>query len=112
MDHEESKEHSTSGGGPYTSAMTLQRAVQLGEYQPDYLSRFPEWVTMSRYVQLRFIREGMRSRKPQLMTQYAVLFNVLHFSEKTAELEPKLNHILDLVKQVDADEEYYLSQYV
>jgi hypothetical protein len=46
------------------------------------------------------------------MTQYAALFNIPNYSQKADELEPKLNHILDLVRQVDKDEEYYLANYV
>ena len=88
---EASKEKGSSGGGsPSIGHMTLQKAVELGE----------------------FIRTGLRNRKGQLMTQYASLFNVLNYSQKAVELEPKLNHILDLVRQVDIDEEYYLANYV
>lgn len=97
---------------PSIGTMTLERAVQLGEYEPEYLSQFPEWTVLSKYVQLQYIREGIRNRKRSLMTQYSALNNTLHFSTKAAELEPKLNHIMDLIKQLDRDEEHFLSSYV
>lgn len=111
-EHEGSKEHGSSGGGTSTGRLTLQRAVDLGEYKPEILARYSDWHLLSRHGQLQFIRKGIHNRKAQLMTQYAELFNVLDFSEKRTELEPRLNHILDLVKEVDRDDEYYLAHYV
>ncbi len=110
---EASKERGSSGGGsPSTGQMTLQKAVELGEYKPEVLSQYGDWSLLSKHGQLQFIRTGLRYHKGQLMTQYAALFNIPNYSQKADELEPKLNHILDLVRQVDKDEEYYLANYV
>lgn len=111
MESEATKEKGSSGVGP-AGGITLQKAVELGEYKPEYLGKFPEWKLLSKHAQLQLIRQGIRNRKTQLMNQYASLFNVLDFRLKKPELEPRLNHILELVKQVDMDEEYFLAHYV
>ncbi len=47
---EEKKEPGKSSSIPYAaSSMTLQKAVDLGEYHPDFLANFPEWHTLSRH---------------------------------------------------------------
>ena len=110
---EATKERGSSGGGGGSAGfMTLQKAVELGEYKPEVLSQYSDWKLLSKHGQLQFIRTGLRYHKGQLLTQYASLFNIPNYSLKADELEPKLNHILDLVKEVDRDEEYYLANYV
>ena len=62
--------------------MTLQGAVELGEYKPEYLATFPEWHTLSRHVQFQFIREGLDNRRKQLTVQWAEINNILDFRLK------------------------------
>ncbi len=46
----EDLEASQPGGAPTkaTSGITLQRAIDMGEYDPSYLATFAEWHEMSR----------------------------------------------------------------
>ena len=42
--------------------MTLQKAIELGEYDPDYLAQFAEWSSLSRHSQFELIRQALRNR--------------------------------------------------
>lgn len=110
MESIEQEKVSSSGGA--TGQITLQRAIALGVYKPGDLSKFPDWHVLSAHGQLQLIREGIRNHKSQLLSQYAAIFNTLDFSLKKDTLESKMNHVLELVKQVDRDEEHYLTTYV
>ena len=71
-------------GKPLKAAptMTLQKAVDLGEYDPDYLSIFPEWGQLSRHVQWQMVREALHNRRKQLMVQWAEVANQPDLSKK------------------------------
>lgn len=68
---------------------TLQKAIEMGEYHPEFLSTFPEWHTFPRHVQFQYIREALENRNRQLLTQWAEISNFLDFSKK-----PHLNEAL------------------
>ncbi len=86
-----------TGGSPKSSpSMTLQQAVDLGEYNPEFLSTFPEWHTLSRHVQFQYIRKALDNRHKHLIVQYAEINNMLDFR-----LKPHLNEALkNLEKQI------------
>lgn len=90
------------GGKPVQKGqkMTLQKAVDLGEYDPSYLSTFPEWHTLSKHVQFQFIKTGLENRRKQLLMQYAEISNVLDFRLKP-ELKETLNNIHKQIKMLD-----------
>ena len=90
--------------------MTLQKAVDLGEYQPEYLATFPEWHTLSRHVQFQFIRQGLDNRYKQLMVQWAEINNVLDFRLKPS-LKEALANIQRQMKKVDSDREKLYLEY-
>ncbi len=64
------------------ASLTLQNAIELGEYNPKFLSTFPEWHTLSRYIQFQYIRQGIDNRHKQLITQLAEVNNMLDFSKR------------------------------
>ena len=90
--------------------MTLQKAVDMGEYDPKYLSTFPEWYTLSRHIQFQFITKANDNRRKQLLMQYAEMNNVLDFRLKP-EMQKAINNVLDQVKKVDKDREALLIEY-
>lgn len=92
------------------SKMTLQKAVDMGEYKPEYLSTFPEWQTFSKHVQFQFIKKGIENRKRQLLEEYADLNNVLDFRLKP-ELKETLNNIMKQIKALDEDYERFSMEY-
>ena len=100
------------GGGPLqkNQVMTLQKAVDMGEYKPEYLSTFPEWNTLGKHVQFQFISTGLKNRRNQLLTQYAEINNVLDFRLKP-ELKVTLNNIIEQMKVVDDDYEKLSIEY-
>ncbi len=84
--------------------MTLKEAVDLGEYDPENLASYPEWHTLSTYLQLQYIRQGIDNRKRQLTLQWAEINNVLDFRTKP-ELQKALRNIEDQIHKIDSDQE-------
>jgi hypothetical protein len=87
-----------------TPMMTLQKAIDLGEYEPEYLSRFPDWQQLSRHVQFQLIRKAIANREYQLVSEWCAVNNVLDFSKKP-ELRDALRNIEKQQKQLKVDTE-------
>lgn len=64
------------------SNITLDQAINFGEYDPTFLQNFTEWHTLSTHIQWELIRKALDIRHRQLITQYAELNNALDFSKK------------------------------
>lgn len=84
MDKEPNIEQGSGGGVSVgmSSTITLQQAIEYGEYKPEYLATFAEWFTLSRHIQFQLIRKAIDIRHRQLMSQYAELNNALDMSKK------------------------------
>lgn len=94
MDEQEpSAESTTPSSSSKSGSMTLQKAIDLGEYNPDYLANFAEWHRLSTFTQFQLIRRALEIRHSQLITQYSELNNVLDFSKKP--------HVQQAVKNVE-----------
>ena len=60
MDDNESIEKiRTSKKPPTNTSMSLAKAIELGEYDPKFLSGFAEWHTLSRHMQFQYIRQAL-----------------------------------------------------
>lgn len=83
MDKDEEKEQKL-GGKPsqQVSKMTLEKAIELGEYDPNFLANFPEWHALSKHIQFQYVRKALDNRRKQLLTQWAELNNVLDLRNK------------------------------
>lgn len=90
--------------GRSSTKMTLQKAVELGEYNPKFLSTFPEWHSLSRHAQFQFIREGLENRRRHLITQWAEINNFLDFRLKP-HLKEALKNIELQLKILEDDRE-------
>ncbi len=90
--------------------MTLQKAVDLGEYDPEFLSGFSEWYTLSKHGQLQMIRQALDNRRRQLLTQYAEINNVIDFSLKP-EMSVALSNINKQLKKLEYDREKLYLKY-
>jgi len=89
------QKQSSSVPAPSTT-MTLDKAIEMGEYKPEYLAMFPEWHTLTRHIQFEYIRKAIDNRNRHLITQWAEITNVLDFR-----LKPHLNEALkNLEKQI------------
>jgi hypothetical protein len=90
--------------------MTLQKAVELGEYDPDYLSIFPEWHTLTRHLQFQFVRQGLENRRRILRVQWAEINNILDFRLKP-NLKIALKNLEKQLKALYKDEERLYLEY-
>jgi len=94
MEEYEPKEQDLkSGPPPQKTTITLQQAIDFGEYDPEQLANFAEWHSLSPHIQWQLVRKALDIRYRQLMTQYAELNNVLDYSKKP--------HIWDAMKKVE-----------
>lgn len=95
MEEQEIKEQNLGGGKPTpTASLTLQQAIEFGEYHPEYLANFAEWHTLSTHIQWQLIRKALDIRHKQLITQYAELNNALNLSKK-----PHVKQAMKLVEK-------------
>jgi hypothetical protein len=100
------------GGKPRfsKSGMTFEKAIDFGEYDPNFLSQFPEWHTYSRHTQFEYIRKALKNRHRQLLTQWAELTNVLDFSLKP-HVKDGLKNIENQLKELEKDKERLFIEY-
>jgi hypothetical protein len=86
--------------------LTLEKAVELGEYDPDFLANFPEWHILSRHIQFQYIRKALDNRNRQLLGQYAELNNVLDLRNKPEvwkaikNMEKQLHELLEIKEKL------------
>jgi hypothetical protein len=90
--------------------MSLQKAIDMGEYNPAYLSTFPEWQELSPHIRFQFIKTAIENRRRQLVMQYADICNVLDFRLKP-ELKETLDNIHKQLKKLDSDFEKISMEY-
>lgn len=110
MSFEEGETISAGLGQRVSPTMTLQKAVDLGEYDPSYLAIFPEWNALSRHVQWQMIRQALRNRRKQLMVQWAEVANQPDLSKKP-HLAVALKNIQKQLDRLQTDEENLQVEY-
>lgn len=83
------------------SGMTLERAIELGEYDPEYLATFPKWHNLTRHIPWEYINHALQNRRRQILQQYAAVNNVLNFSKKphAQEALKKIEKQMELLSQ-------------
>ena len=93
------------------STMTLEKAVEMGEYDPAFLSTFPEWVTFSNYIRWNYIRQAIKNRRRFLLLNWAETNNVLDFR-----LKPEMKEVLDRInkqlEELNRNEEKLRIEYI
>jgi hypothetical protein len=90
--------------------MTLNQAVEFGEYDPNFLSTFPEWATYSRHIQFEYVKKALENRNRQLVSQWAEINNMLDFRLKP-QLAEALENIQKQIKKLDEDKEHLFYEY-
>lgn len=90
--------------------ITLQKAIDLGEYDPDYLSRFSEWHELSKHIRFQYIKTAIENRHKQLITQYAEINNILDFSKKP-HLTEALQNVEKQLQILELDRERLFVEY-
>jgi hypothetical protein len=86
------------------AGMTFTKAVELGEYEPEFLELFEEYRDLSKISQWNYVLKALKNRKAFLLNQYAETFNLLDFSQKP-ELKRVLDSIVDKQKRLSEEEE-------
>ena len=74
--------------------MTLEKAIDLGEYDEGFLSTFVDWQSLSDNIRFNYILRAIKNRRQFLRLNYAETFNVLDFSQK-----PELKDVLDSINK-------------
>ena len=90
--------------------MTLEKAISLGEYNPNYLATFPEWHKLSKHIQFEYIRKALDNRDRQLIKQWAEINNMLDFRLKP-HLKTALKNIEKQLKRLNNDREQLYLEY-
>ena len=104
-DREPTPEKLQTGGTSSTPfILNLQAAVNMGEYEPVYLSRFDEWHELTPNMQFEFVRKGIEQKRRQLRLQYATTFNAPNYSKKP-HLEEAIKNIFARLRKLQEDEE-------
>lgn len=86
------------------SVMTLQKAIDLGEYDPEYLATFPEWHTLTKHLQWQLLRKALKNRWTILAMNWAEVNNQPDFRLKP-ELKKALEGIQKQLDDLQIDEE-------
>lgn len=107
-ENEPKEQNLSSSPPPKKSKMTLQEAIEFGEYDPNVLQNFAEWHTLSVHIQWQLIRKALDIRHRQLISQYAELSNALDFSKKPHLRDAMKNVQRQLEKLRDDKEQLYV----
>ena len=83
-----------SSTASFTTRLSLEKAVEMGEYNPDFLSTFPEWSSYSDNIRWHYIRQAIQNRRRFLLQNYAETNNVLDLR-----LKPEMKTVLDRINQ-------------
>ncbi len=90
--------------------LSLDQAIEFGEYHPEILTSFEEWEDLSRIMQFQLIRKALDNRYRHLVTQYAEVNNTLDFSKKP-QLQGALKNIEEQLRQLQKDKEKLYVEY-
>lgn len=111
MDETNEKEQGLrSKSSAIVTKLTLEKAIELGEYDPHFLANFPEWHTLSRHIQFEYIRKALDNRHRQLLTQYAELNNVLDLRMKP-EIHKAIRNMEQQLSNILKEKERLYSEY-
>jgi hypothetical protein len=95
---------------PTTDLISLTKAIEFGEYDPQYLANFPEWHKLTPHGQFELIKQALDNRNRQLIKQWADINNVLDFSKKP-HLQTALRNIEANLKFLEQERERLFLEY-
>lgn len=111
MEYEQGAETLRGGNpGPSSPIISLQSAINFGEYDPNYLKTFPEWHKLSKHMQWELISKAIKNRRRQLWVHWAEVNNQPNFSKKP-HLKAALENIQMQVALLQDDEERLQVEY-
>lgn len=110
MSEIEPLEQNLTSAPPAKSGLTLQQAIEFGEYDPKYLANFAEWHNLSVHVQWQLVRKALNNRHSQLITQYAELNNALDLRLKP-DVQEAMKNVEKQLKIFEKDREELYVEY-
>ena len=90
--------------------LSFEEAIKMGEYSPEYLANYPDWLQFSKHVQFQYIQKALANRRKQLLKQWAGVNNMIDFSKKP-HLTEALKNITEQLKVVERDREALFVEY-
>lgn len=93
-----------------STIMTFQKAIEMGEYDPKYLTKFDEWGDLARHTQFQYIKTALENRRKHLLSQWADISTILDFSKKP-ELADALKNIEVQLHKIEDDRETLFVEY-
>src|SRR3989344_1110067 len=101
---QETEQNLGGGSQPLSDSLTLQKAIDLGEYDPEYLSMFPEWHKLSTHMQWQMVERALKNRRRHLVVKYAELCNEQNYFTNP-NLQKAAENIDKKLKQLQLEEE-------
>lgn len=90
--------------------MTLEQIIELGEYEPEILAKYPEWGKLSNYARFQIITNGLENRRKQLFKKWSEVVNFIGDSPLSDRQETKANLERQL-QTLRADKERLYNEY-
>ena len=86
------------------SNIDFEEAIEMGEYDIKYLSKYDKWKKLSRHVQFQYIRKAIENRRKNLLSQWAETSTILDFGKKP-DFSNALKNIELQLKKIEDDRE-------
>ncbi len=93
-----------------TKSISFKEAIELGKYEPAFLSQYTEWNTFDAQIQYQYIIKAIGNRRKQLRLQWAALANQLDFSQKP-HLKAAQGKVEKAIRDLNDDEERLIVEY-
>ncbi len=90
--------------------LTLSEVIELGEYEPEVLAKYPEWEKLSNYARFQLITRGLETRRRQLFKKWSEVVNFIGDFPSASREETKTNLERQL-QQLRADKERLYNEY-
>lgn len=87
--------------------MDLDKAIELGEFHPEKLRKFPEFRGLSKHAQLQLVKKAMENCHKQLIVHYADVNNLLDSSRKP-EVQKALDRVFKKIQGFEREKEKIL----
>lgn len=84
--------------------LSFLEVIEMGEYKPEFLEKYPEWKTFSKHTQLQYIRQALDNRRKQLLSQWVEVNNAIDFRLKPG-MQQTLNNIHKQLDELERDRE-------
>lgn len=79
--------------------LTFEKAIEMGEYHPEYLSQYPQWSGYPRHIQFEYIQRALVNRRKQLLNQWMTInmandYTIKpHLQEASANIDKQLENL-------------------